>query len=452
MDPSTKTGAALDPAGPNVKASATGSGTAISPVARSPQPAMEKDAGKMHSKVLKLAAESPPAAEADLGTGRKRKQVEIYKPTEAKEQIQFSVKPGKGTKLRDIPNVYYVMNKIRSKDDLIELLHNVMFKRKGKEKGRKQNVLNFSGFSWDADQAVSERAQVIAKLDKAKVAMLHRAMDAFQIPRGAKEEGHKSEKIIRLVDWLMAPCGNDNKKDLANEALVKKAASAKKASATKRKRDPDASAAPKKRSKAADSTSPTAKSSKSKKSKKAAVVNEDGEDSDDDISLAVSVKLPTDKALKAKVKSILASVDVRDFNLRALMEQLNAHYGTDVRSKKPLIKVTAIQYCINNAPEAADSDAEGNSQDQDGNAAVAAEDDNGEGKSDPVDNDGTVQQAASEAVASIPDQQPLQEGADDVKEAKEEAKDVAACDMKETAAEAAMVAADDAVAANDGSD
>lgn len=59
------------------------------------------------------------------------------------------------------------------------------------------------------------------------------------------------------------------------------------------------------------------------KSKKAAAAEEEIEsEPEDDVPLGVVAKLPSDKALRAQVEKILASVDVRDFNLRALMEQL----------------------------------------------------------------------------------------------------------------------------------
>jgi protein DEK len=47
------------------------------------------------------------------------------------EDIHALVGDGRGTKLRDIPNVAFKMGKLTGKDELMEGLHNVIFRRKG---------------------------------------------------------------------------------------------------------------------------------------------------------------------------------------------------------------------------------------------------------------------------------------------------------------------------------
>lgn len=61
-------------------------------------------------------------------------QVEFFAPVEAaKKEVEevLAVGQGSGTKLRDIPNIAYKMGKLTGRDELIEGLHNVLFRRKG---------------------------------------------------------------------------------------------------------------------------------------------------------------------------------------------------------------------------------------------------------------------------------------------------------------------------------
>jgi hypothetical protein len=60
------------------------------------------------------------------------------------------------------------------------------------------------------------------------------------------------------------------------------------------------------------------------KSRKAAVVQEVEEDPNADLSIAeFATRMPTNEALEAKVGSILASIDLKSFQLQALMQQLS---------------------------------------------------------------------------------------------------------------------------------
>mmetsp|Transcript_9298 Transcript_9298/g.27947 ORF Transcript_9298/g.27947 Transcript_9298/m.27947 type:complete len:475 (+) Transcript_9298:188-1612(+) len=410
-------------------------------------PQAEAKGGATPKKSPQKAAAKPrtpakPAAETleSTTTGRERKQVEAFKPAEAKEVAKFTVQQGKGTKLRDIPNVHFLMDKIKGSDEVMEVLHTVMFKRKGQDKARKRNVLDFSGFTWDTDSKEAERSKATAKLDKLKIDMLHRLLDVFELPRGSGEDGKKIAKVERVMSWLEAPTASD-KKSLADKAAKKKTGSAKKAAkktSGKRKRAADgdngdeeegegdeqevADETPAKKKKKEDkkqqkkakkAATKAAKKTPAKKGKKTADPVDASESDDDDTPLGVVASLPKDDALMTKVRAILAGVNVQEFNIRELMNQLEAHYKCDMKSKKPLIKATAVQYCIDNRP--------------------ADEGDEGE-----------EEEVADEEMEDAPEEPPLAEATEAVKEEAAEAADAAAADEKEAAAEAAVITADNA--------
>ena len=52
---------------------------------------------------------------------------------------------------------------------------------------------------------------------------------------------------------------------------------------------------------------------------------------------------------------LLHLADVPDLNASVARVAAADHYGTDMAAKKPLIKTTAIQYCLDNAGGADDT-------------------------------------------------------------------------------------------------
>lgn len=85
-------------------------------------PAAE-EAPKPAAKKVKVKAEATPAAGVTAGRAkRERKQVEVYTAAAPKE-VAFVIKPGTGSKLRDIPNVAFKLSKITGRDELVEHLH-----------------------------------------------------------------------------------------------------------------------------------------------------------------------------------------------------------------------------------------------------------------------------------------------------------------------------------------
>ncbi|RMZ52266.1 hypothetical protein APUTEX25_001656, partial [Auxenochlorella protothecoides] len=81
--------------------------------------------------------------------------VDVYQPSPLPETPTLTVPEGRGSKLRDIPNVNFKLGKITGRDELTEHLHNVLYRRKGAAAQRKKAVLDFSGFVFDDASRVS---------------------------------------------------------------------------------------------------------------------------------------------------------------------------------------------------------------------------------------------------------------------------------------------------------
>ncbi len=146
---------------------------------------------------------------------------------------------GKGTKLRDIPNVAFKMSKISGRDELMESLHNIIYRRKGAATTRKKAILDFNGFAFPAENEEKEIDARKVSLGKWKLDLINKLMDALDIPRGS---GDKGTKIDRVVEFLEKP-EQKSEVDLAGKEAAKKEkekrkrerAAAEKAKAKKRK-------------------------------------------------------------------------------------------------------------------------------------------------------------------------------------------------------------------------
>lgn len=169
---------------------------------------------------------------------------------------------GKGTKLRDIPNVAFKMSKISGRDELMESLHNIMYRRKGVATTRKKAILDFNGFAFSTESEEKEIEARKASLGKWKLDLINKLMDTLDIPRGS---GDKGTKIDRVVDFLKKP-EQKSEVDLAAKEAAKKekvkrkreraaAQKAKKQKSKKRKATTgDKAAASKKKAKKEDDT------------------------------------------------------------------------------------------------------------------------------------------------------------------------------------------------------
>ncbi|XP_022855617.1 protein DEK-like isoform X1 [Olea europaea var. sylvestris] len=157
---------------------------------------------------------------------RERKSVERLVATIEKDNAKdFQIEEGRGTALKDIPNVAYKLLR-RKTDDTFKLLHTILFGRRGKAAQVKNNISNFSGFVWP-DNEEKQMIKVKEKLDKCVKEKLVEFCDVLdlQIP---KANTRKEDIIAKLIEFLMAPHAT------TTELLAEKEQSSK---GKKRKRD-----------------------------------------------------------------------------------------------------------------------------------------------------------------------------------------------------------------------
>uniref|UniRef100_A0A061RQ95 Protein DEK n=1 Tax=Tetraselmis sp. GSL018 TaxID=582737 RepID=A0A061RQ95_9CHLO len=214
---------------------------------------------------------------APLSTGvrssvRERKSVEHFQITDSRPAPDpVVIKEGSGKKLSDIPNIVFHFSKINSKDELMALLHRLLFRAPGKVTTRKKEILAFSGFVYDDKEA--DRQWGLEKLLKWKLDDVHKLMDALDMQRGA---GTKEDKVKRVIDFLEEP------KVLSNKDL--QALEDKKKAAAKRKREREAQKKEKQSKKGKTAASKAKKASTPKKTpaKKAKKPEEEEEEDDDE--------------------------------------------------------------------------------------------------------------------------------------------------------------------------
>ncbi|XP_073298955.1 DEK domain-containing chromatin-associated protein 2-like isoform X2 [Primulina huaijiensis] len=114
---------------------------------------------------------------------------------------EFKVEKGRGTALKDIPNVAYKLSRKKS-DDTFKLLHTILFGRRGKAAQVKNNISRFSGFAWHDDEE-KQTLKLIEKLDKIFKDKLVEFCDVLDIPISATVR--KEDIISKLIEFLVAP-------------------------------------------------------------------------------------------------------------------------------------------------------------------------------------------------------------------------------------------------------
>eukprot|EP00268_Persea_americana_P017905 TRINITY_DN1874_c0_g1_i2.p1 TRINITY_DN1874_c0_g1~~TRINITY_DN1874_c0_g1_i2.p1 ORF type:complete len:767 (-),score=281.32 TRINITY_DN1874_c0_g1_i2:358-2658(-) len=151
---------------------------------------------------------------------RERKSVERLVASIEKESVkEFLIEKGKGTLLKDIPNVVYKLSK-RKTDDTLKMLHTILFGRRGKAFHIKNNISQFSGFVWHNNEE-KQRAKVKEKLDKCVKDKLLEFCDVLDIPV-VKTAARKEDLVVKLLDFMVAPYATTDvllaEKDQSNNA------------------------------------------------------------------------------------------------------------------------------------------------------------------------------------------------------------------------------------------
>uniref|UniRef100_A0A1D2AEB6 DEK-C domain-containing protein n=1 Tax=Auxenochlorella protothecoides TaxID=3075 RepID=A0A1D2AEB6_AUXPR len=273
--------------------------------------------------------ESTAAAQPSEASGKRerRKAVDVYQPSPLPETPTLTVPEGRGSKLRDIPNVNFKLGKITGRDELTEHLHNVLYRRKGAAAQRKKAVLDFSGFVFDDASRETELEARTGALGKHTLEVLHKLMDVLDVPRGT---GSKSDKLAALLTFLEAP-RQTRDSDLAAQAAKKRAAASK-----KREREAQKDAKVKK-------AGPT----KSKGDEEASTlpIQVQGPEAVDQPEI---LKMSTEQ-LRADIEAILkekSEEELSQLTSKQIQRLLGEKYGFEVRPRKAEITSIAQSYAL----------------------------------------------------------------------------------------------------------
>uniref|UniRef100_A0A5B7A4L7 DEK-C domain-containing protein n=2 Tax=Davidia involucrata TaxID=16924 RepID=A0A5B7A4L7_DAVIN len=168
-----------------------------------------KSAGeKMNNKKKELEEkkekeQKTPVASAIERPVRERKSVERLVASIEKDAVkEFHIEKGRGTALKDIPNVAYKLAR-RKTDDTFKLLHTILFGRRGKALQVRNNISQFSGFVWNENEE-KQKIKVKEKFDKCVKEKLLEFCDVLDIPI-AKANTRKEDIVMKLIDFLVAP-------------------------------------------------------------------------------------------------------------------------------------------------------------------------------------------------------------------------------------------------------
>ncbi|GIL70365.1 hypothetical protein Vretimale_3538 [Volvox reticuliferus] len=414
-----------------------------------------------------------------LSGPRQRKKAEHFQ-VEVKEKADFVIKAGKGTKLGDIPNVHYLLGKLKTDDELLTSLHNLLFKRPGTAHRRKKNLYEFSGMTFDDGEKEKEVEKLQERLSKWTIPLLNGALDIFELPRGNGDEGKKEAKVERLIKFLEEP-KKLSEKDLAAQAAKKKdAAKAKKErehksktpksaakgsrkseggqESAKKKRSrkaeseegveeepseeaeeeaPELEEQPKKRAKKEDAGASkksaekkTPSSRKSNGRKRKADEEEVAEEPSAEVAEEANsnAELPDDEEIKEATLDLLTVSDVSKTTVKDLLKQLKEKFGTDLSKKRAFVKRIAVEYATTKVPvseEAGDAAEEAAAEDAAPSEKQKSEDDANEPSPavDAVDAEeatGPTEEAKAEPEAEAVDAEPETKEVDAEPEAKEE--------------------------------
>lgn len=149
-----------------------------------------------------------PVTPASERPTRERKTVERFSvPSPAKSGRSsaskgFTIEKGRGTQLKDIPNVAFKLSK-RKADDNLHMLHTLLFGKKGKAHNLKRNIGQFSGYVWTENED-KQRTKIKERIDKFVKEKLLYFCDVLNIQIN-KANAKKEELSAKLLEFLESP-------------------------------------------------------------------------------------------------------------------------------------------------------------------------------------------------------------------------------------------------------
>ncbi|XP_059301049.1 DEK domain-containing chromatin-associated protein 4-like isoform X2 [Lycium ferocissimum] len=165
---------------------------------------------------------------------RQRKSVQrLVASIEGELTKEIHIEKGRGTALKDIPNVAYKLSK-RNTDDTLKLLHTIIFGRRGKAAQFKSNISRFSGFVWHENEE-KQKMKVKEKLDKCIKEKLLELCDILDVPV-AQATSRKEDLVPQLMDFLEAPYSTTSELLAEEDQSSKTETASKKAEKKKKKK------------------------------------------------------------------------------------------------------------------------------------------------------------------------------------------------------------------------
>ncbi|KAG7560128.1 DEK C-terminal [Arabidopsis thaliana x Arabidopsis arenosa] len=144
-----------------------------------------------------------PVSERPIRERKRTGRYIIDTPSPSSVNKPVLIEQGRGTRLREIPNVAYKLSK-RKPDDNLFLLHTILYGKKGKAQMLKKNIGQFSGFVWSEQEEEKQRARAKEKLEKCIKEKLIDFCDVLDIPIN-KSTVKKEELAVRVLEFLVCP-------------------------------------------------------------------------------------------------------------------------------------------------------------------------------------------------------------------------------------------------------
>ncbi|XVF70883.1 hypothetical protein PTKIN_Ptkin11bG0198100 [Pterospermum kingtungense] len=165
----------------------------------------QKTGEKARGKTKKVEKKKEPEPRTPLTDRpvRERKSVErLVASIDKDASREFQIQKGRGTALKDIPNVAFKLTR-RKTDDTFRLLHTILFGRRGKAAQIKSNISRFSGFVWHENEE-KQKNKVKEKFEKFNKEKLVEFCDVLDIPI-TKATTKKEDIVAKLIEFLEAP-------------------------------------------------------------------------------------------------------------------------------------------------------------------------------------------------------------------------------------------------------
>ncbi|KAG7633728.1 DEK C-terminal [Arabidopsis suecica] len=163
--------------------------------------AMEEKGEENDGEKVKLPV--TPVSERPIRERKRTGRYVIDTPPRSSGNKPLSITQGRGTRLKEIPNVAYKLSK-RKPDDNLFLLHTILYGKKAKAQMLKKNIGQFSGFVWSEQEEEKQRAKAKEKLDKCIKEKLIDFCDVLDIPVN-KSTVKKEELAVRVLEFLVCP-------------------------------------------------------------------------------------------------------------------------------------------------------------------------------------------------------------------------------------------------------